>query len=156
MTGQGKTHLKVGDTVPNFVGVDQDGNEISAAGLAGKPYVLFFYPRDNTPGCTQEACNLRDNYSDLQKAGYAVIGISNDTGKKHQNFINKHSLPFPLIADTELEMLKLFGIWGPKKFMGKTFDGTHRTTFVVDANGIISKIIEKVKVADHAAQILES
>lgn len=152
--GQGKTHLKVGDQVPDFAGPDQDGNTISAAELKGSAYVLFFYPRDNTPGCTQEVCNLRDNYKALEKAGYKVIGVSFDSEQKHQKFIAKHDLPFPLIADTEMTMLKQFGIWGPKKFMGRTFDGTHRTTFVVNAAGAIEQIIDKVKVADHAAQIL--
>ena len=116
--------------------------------------MLYFYPKDNTPGCTAQACNLRDNYDSLLSKGYKVIGISADTQQSHQKFIEKHSLPFPLIADTEKAIIKDYGVWGPKKFMGKSYDGIHRTTFVIDEQGIIEEIIEKVKTKEHANQIL--
>ena len=127
-------------------------------GLAsfGKKLVLFFYPKDNTPGCTAEACNLRDNYEALTTAGYALLGVSADSARKHTNFINKFDLPFSLIADTEREVIEAFGVWGPKKFMGREFDGIHRTTFVIDEKGIIEKVIRKVKTGNHTAQILEA
>ncbi len=147
-------HLKVGDKAPDFTGKDQDGNKISLNDYKGKSLIIYFYPRDNTPGCTAQACNLRDNYDVLLKQGYAVLGISADSQASHKKFISKHELPFPLIADEEKEILKLYGVWGPKKFMGKVKDGIHRTTFVIDENGSISEIIEKVKTKDHTAQIL--
>jgi peroxiredoxin Q/BCP len=121
----------------------------------GKKVVLYFYPKDNTPGCTAQACNLKDNDTALKNAGYHIIGVSTDNEKSHQKFIEKYSLPFPLIADTEKEICIAYGIWGEKKFMGKVYDGIHRTTFVIDENGIIEKIIEKVDTKNHAVQILE-
>jgi len=148
------THLKVGDKAPKFSGVDENGDKIGLKDFKGKKLILFFYPKDNTPTCTVEACNLRDNYSMLKKKGYALLGVSPDTQKKHQNFIKKFDFPFPLLADTELETIKAFDVWGPKKFMGKEYDGLHRTTFVIDEKGKIEQVITKVKSKDHAAQIL--
>ncbi len=151
-----ETHLKVGDHAPIFSGLDQDGNEISLNDFSGSKLVLVFYPKDNTPGCTREACNLRDNYGALQKAGYKLLGVSADSQKKHQNFINKFDLPFPLLADEDRKVIEAFGVWGRKKFMGKEFDGILRTTFVIDENGVIEKVIHKVKTGAHADQILEA
>ena len=148
-------HLKVGDTAPEFSALDQDGKTIKLSDYKGKKLVLFFYPKDNTPTCTVEACNLRDNYSLLKKEGYQLLGVSPDTPKKHQNFIKKFDLPFPLLADVDLETTKAYNIWGLKKFMGREFDGLHRTTFVIDEKGKIEQVITKVKSKDHAAQILE-
>jgi thioredoxin-dependent peroxiredoxin len=149
-------HLKEGDKAPVFSGKDQNGNLISLNDFKGKKVVLFFYPKDNTPGCTAEACNLRDNYAELTKQGYKVIGVSADSEKSHEKFISKFNLPFPLIADTDKKIINDFGVWGPKKFMGREYDGIHRTTFVIDEKGIIERIINKVKTKDHTAQILES
>ncbi len=148
------THLKKGDKAPTFKGKDQDGHVIQLSDFAGKKVVLYFYPRDNTPGCTAQACNLRDNYDALMAAGFVVIGVSADSEKSHQKFIAKHHLPFPLIADTDKEILKAYGVWGPKKFMGKTYDGIHRTTFVISNDGTIEDIIEKVKTKEHTNQII--
>lgn len=147
--------LKEGDKSPAFAGKDQNGETISSESLAGKRVILFFYPKDMTPGCTAEACNLGENYSELQKRGFEVIGVSADDEKRHKKFIDKYSLPFKLIADTELEVIKAFGVWGLKKFMGKEYDGIHRTTFVIGADGVLEKVITKVKTKDHTAQILE-
>jgi len=147
--------LNNGDTAPSFVGIDENGNEIKLEDYRGKKVILFFYPKDNTPGCTMEACNLRDNYQDLRDKGYEVIGVSADTAKKHQNFISKFDLPFRLIADTEKEVLNQYGVWGPKKFMGREFDGIHRTTFIIDEEGKIQEVIRKVKTKGHTQQILE-
>ena len=148
-------HLKQGDKAPEFSGKDQNGNDISLNDFKGKKLVLYFYPKDSTPGCTAQACDLRDNYDMLLKQGYAVIGVSADSEKSHQKFIEKHNLPFPLIADIEKEILNLYGVWGPKKFMGKTFDGIHRTTFVIDEQGVIEEIIDKVKTKEHVKQIVQ-
>ncbi len=148
-------HLKEGDPAPEIEAVDENGNEITLKEYRGNKVVLFFYPKDNTPTCTVEACNLRDNYSELMEKGYKVIGVSADTQKKHQNFINKFSLPYPLIADTDKKVINDYGVWGPKKFMGREFDGIHRTTFVISEKGVIEKIIEKVKAKEHTQQILE-
>lgn len=150
------THLKVGDQAPNFSGLTEKGETISLADFAGKKLILFFYPKDNTPGCTAEACNLRDNYNALQKKGFELLGVSPDSPKKHQNFINKFEFPFSLLADTELETIKAFGIWGLKKFMGKEYEGVHRTTFLIDEEGKITEIFAKVKTKSHADQIFES
>ena len=147
--------LQVGDKVPEFTSKDQDGTIIKLSDYQGRKLVVFFYPRANTPGCTAEACNLRDNYSDLKAAGYELLGVSEDTGRKQSNFKNKYDLPFPLLADEDHTVLDTFGVWGPKKFMGRKFDGIHRTTFVLDEDGIVEKVIDKVKTKDHAAQILE-
>lgn len=148
------TTLKKGDTAPEIKGIDQSGNAFSSASLSGKRIILYFYPKDMTPGCTVQACNLRDSHSELQKQGFEVIGISADDDKRHAKFVEKYDLPFTLIADTELSLIKAFGVWGPKKFMGREFDGIHRTTFVIDGNGIIDAVISKVNTKDHAAQIL--
>jgi len=149
------TNLKIGDVAPDFVGFDQKGNEIKLNNYKGKKVILYFYPKDSTPGCTAQACNLRDNYTFLMKSGYIVLGISADSQKSHQKFIEKYSLPFPLIADTEKEIIKSYGVWGPKKFMGKTFDGIHRTTFIIDEKGVVEEIIEKVDTKDHTNQIVK-
>jgi peroxiredoxin Q/BCP len=149
------THLKPGDKAPNFSGIDQNGNTISLNDFQGKKLVVYFYPKDDTPGCTAQACNLRDNYQTFKNAGYEILGVSADTAAKHQKFIEKYSLPFPLIADTEKEVIKAFGVWGEKKFMGKIYDGIHRETFVINENGVIEEVIEKVKTKDHTEQILK-
>ena len=150
------TTLKAGDKAPDFSAADQSGNMHKLSDYKGKKLIVFFYPAANTPGCTVEACNLRDNYSDLKQKGYELLGVSADTQKKQSNFMAKYDLPFPLLADEKHEVINAFGVWGPKKFMGREFDGIHRTTFVIDENGIISKIIDKVKTKDHAAQIIGS
>lgn len=148
------TNLKPGDKAPDFKGKDQNGNPIGLADYKGSKLVMYFYPKDNTPGCTAQACNLRDNYDVLLKQGYKVVGVSADNEKSHVKFIEKFELPFPLIADTEKEILKAFGVWGPKKFMGREFDGIHRTTFIIDEKGVIAEVIEKVDTKNHAAQFI--
>jgi len=145
-----------GDAAPAFKGLDQNGKEISLSDFSGKKVVLYFYPKDDTPGCTAQACNLRDNYDDLLSQGIQIIGVSADTQKKHQKFIGKYDLPFPLIADEDKTIINAFGVWGEKKFMGRVFDGIHRKTFIIDENGIIIKRIDKVKTKEHTAQILEA
>ena len=146
--------LKEGDKVPHFSSKDQDGNEIKLSDYKGKKLIVFFYPRANTPGCTAEACNLRDHYKELQVQGYHLLGVSEDSQKKQASFRDKYNFPFPLLADEDHTVIDAFGVWGPKKFMGKEYDGIHRTTFIVDGNGIVEKVIDKVKTKDHAAQIL--
>ena len=148
------TTLKKNDKAPVFSGKDQDGNIISNETLAGKKYVLYFYPKDMTPGCTDQACNLRDNYTQLGQEGIQIIGVSMDSETSHQKFIAKHTLPFPLIADTDKSVINAFGVWGPKKFMGKEYDGIHRTTFLVNEEGVIVDVISKPKTKDHAKEIL--
>jgi len=148
--------LIVGDTVPDFTVNDQDGNAISLSDYKGKKLVVFFYPKASTPGCTVESCNLRDNYTELQKQGYELLGVSADSEKRQKNFQTKYEFPFPLLADTEMQVINAFGVWGEKKFMGKTYDGIHRKTFLIDVDGNVSHVIDKVKTKDHAAQILES
>ncbi len=150
------THLKEGDMAPDFKGADQNEQTVSLSDFKGKKLILYFYPKDDTPGCTAEACNLRDNYALLQSKGYALIGVSPDSPKKHQKFIDKYSLPFPLIADTEKAVLNAYGVWGPKQFMGKKYDGVHRTTFVIDEAGKIARVFTKVDTQAHAEQILEA
>lgn len=149
------TTLKVNDKAPNFAGLDQQGKTIQTADFAGKKYAVYFYPKDNTPGCTVQACNLRDNYDALAEAGISIIGVSMDSEVSHQKFISKFELPFPLIADTDKKVIEAFQVWGPKKFMGKEYDGIHRTTFVMDENNVIQGIISKPKTKDHATEILE-
>lgn len=146
--------LKVGDTVPSFAAHDQDGNTIHLSDYSGKNLIVFFYPRANTPGCTAEACNLRDNYKALQDAGFELLGVSEDSQKKQASFKEKYDFPFPLVADEDHTVINAFGVWGPKKFMGKEYDGIHRMTFVVNGEGKVSKVIDKVKTKDHAAQLL--
>ena len=148
------TTLKIGDKAPNFISVDEKGNEVKLSDFKGKKLVLFFYPKASTPGCTAEACNLRDNYESFLAKGYAILGASADSAKRQQNWINKHELPFPLLADESKEVINAFGVWGPKKFMGREYDGIHRTTFVIDENGIIEDVIAKVKTKAHSEQIL--
>lgn len=147
--------LNVGDKAPHFTSTDQDGNKVSLSDYKGKKLIVFFYPKASTPGCTAEACNLRDNYKELLKKGYSLLGVSADSQKRQKNFSEKYNFPFPLLADENKEVINAFGVWGEKKFMGRTFDGIHRTTFVIDENGIVSKVITKVKTKDHAAQLLE-
>ena len=149
------TTLQIGDKAPNFTSKDEQGNTIKLSDYRGKKLVLFFYPKASTPGCTAEACDLRDNYQAFLAKGYAILGASADAAKKQQNWIDKHNLPFPLLADEEKEVIQAFGVWGPKKFMGKEYDGIHRTTFIIDENGIIENIISKVKTKAHTAQILK-
>lgn len=148
------TTLKIGDKAPNFVANDNEDNTLKSRDFEGKKLVLFFYPKANTPGCTVEACDLRDNYKRFQSLGYELLGVSADTAKKQQNFINKYNLPFSLLADVDKEVINAFGVWGPKKFMGREFDGIHRTTFVINENGIIEDIILKVKTKAHTAQLI--
>ena len=149
------TKLQVGDRAPFFKGADEKGKEISLADFKGSKLILFFYPRDNTPGCTAEACSLRDHLSELKAQGFQLLGVSPDSSKKHSNFIKKFGFPFSLLADTELETIKAYDVWGKKKFMGRVFDGVWRTTFIIDENGIIERVITKVVTKDHAQQILE-
>ena len=148
--------MNIGDKVPDLLGLDQEGNEVRVSNYSGKKIALYFYPKDNTSGCTAEACSLRDGYSQLISKGYAVIGVSKDSAKSHQGFIAKHSLPFPLIADTETTLQQLFGVWAEKKLYGRTYMGTLRQTFIIDADSAtIERIIEKVKTSDAANQILD-
>jgi thioredoxin-dependent peroxiredoxin len=147
------THLKEGQQAPIFEGTDQDGRKIKLSDLKGKKIVLYFYPKDDTPGCTAEACNLRDNYDDLLKKGFAVIGVSPDSEKSHRGFIKKYSLPFPLVADPEKKILNLYGAYGEKIMYGKKVTGVIRSTFIIDENGTIEKIISKVDTKAHTEQI---
>ncbi len=149
------TKLKAGDKAPNFSAKDEQGNKVSLSDYKGKKLVVFFYPKANTPTCTTEACNLRDHYKDLKDKGYELLGVSADSQKKQSNFKEKYDFPFPLLADEEKEVIKAFDVWGEKKFMGRTFDGIHRVTFVIDENGIIEKVIDNVKAKIHTEQILE-
>lgn len=146
--------LKVGDKAPEFTAKDQDGKAISLKDFKGKKLVLFFYPKANTPGCTAEACDLRDSYARFQSAGYALLGVSADGPKQQQNFKTKFELPYPLLADEDKSVIQAYGVWGPKKFMGKSYDGINRATFVIGENGIIEEVIDKVKTKEHANQIL--
>ena len=147
--------LQAGDQVPEFSVVDDRGNIQSLSAYKGQKIVVFFYPKANTPGCTAEACDLRDHYKELQDAGYALLGVSADSQKKQRNFSEKYSFPFPLLADEDKQVIEAFGVWGPKKFMGREYDGIHRMTFLIDENGVVERVIEKVKTKAHAAQILE-
>ena len=149
------TTLKVGDKAPQFEAKDEKGNVRKLADYAGKKLVVFFYPKASTPGCTAEACNLRDNYDKFLAQGYDILGVSADSAKRQQNWINKHELPFSLLADEEKEVINAFGVWGPKKFMGREYDGIHRTTFIIDENGVIEEVIAKVKTKEHTSQILK-
>lgn len=149
------TTLKEGDKAPDFKAEDQDGNIVQLSDFKGKKLVLFFYPKASTPGCTAEACNLRDNWEQFQEKGYAVVGVSADSKKRQSNFKNKYEFPFPLLADEDKEVINAYGVWGPKKFMGKEYDGIHRTTFIINEEGKIENVIKKVKTKEHTAQILE-
>ncbi|MFT6440727.1 MAG: peroxiredoxin Q/BCP [Salibacteraceae bacterium] len=148
------TTLKAGDKAPDFSGLNEKDETISLNDFKGKKLVLYFYPKDMTPGCTTQSCNLRDNYDTLLKQGYEVLGVSADSTKRHIKFIEKYDLPFSLLADEDHTVLNAYGVWGLKKFMGKEYDGIHRTTFVIDENGIIIEVIGKVKTKEHAEQIL--
>ena len=148
--------IQVGDKAPEILGTDQDGNEVRLSEFKGKKLILYFYPKDNTSGCTAEACSLRNGYAELQSAGHEVIGVSKDSPKSHKGFIEKQSLPFRLIADTETLLQQAFGVWGEKKLYGRTYMGTFRTTFIINENGVVEKIIgpKEIKTKDHANQIL--
>ncbi|MBO5720320.1 MAG: thioredoxin-dependent thiol peroxidase [Bacteroidales bacterium] len=147
--------MNVGDKAPDYLGLDQEGNEVRLSNYPGKKVALYFYPKDNTSGCTAEACSLRDGYAQLLSAGYQVIGVSKDSAKSHQGFIAKYSLPFPLIADTDTQLQQQFGVWAEKKLYGRTYMGTLRQTFIIDADtAVVERVIEKVKTSDSANQIL--
>lgn len=148
--------LQVGDKVPSFSVTDNTGKTHTLEDYKGKKVVFFFYPKANTPGCTAEACDLRDHYAELQSAGFTLLGVSADTEKAQQNFVSKFDFPFPLLADTEKKVINDFGVWGPKKFMGKEYDGIHRMTFIVDEQGAVERVISKVETKNHAAQLLNS
>ena len=148
------TKLKTGDKAPDFKGKDQNGSEVCLQDYKGKKLVLYFYPKDNTSGCTAEACNLRDSYSDFRSRGFEIIGVSPDSEKSHTGFIAKNSLPFTLIADTDKAIAAAYGVWGEKKMYGRAYMGIIRTTFVIDENGLIEDIIEKVDTKNHARQLL--
>ena len=147
--------LKVGDKVPNFKSIDQDGNTIQFNEYQGKKLVVFFYPKASTPGCTVEACNLRDNFELLKEKGFELLGVSADNQKRQTNFRNKYNFPFPLLADENKEVINTFGVWGLKKFMVREYDGIHRKTFLIDEKGFVIRVIDKVKTKSHASQILE-
>jgi peroxiredoxin Q/BCP len=147
--------LKIGDRMPEFEVMDQDGNTVDSKALIGKKTIIYFYPKDNTSGCTAEACNLRDNHEALVARGYNVVGVSKDSAASHRKFREKYDLPFTLLSDTSTQMLQAFGAWGEKKMYGKTVMGTIRKTFIFDENGILTEIIEKVDTKNHAAQILD-
>lgn len=147
--------LKIGDRAPENLGTDQSGKQHKLSDYKGKKLVVFFYPRASTPGCTAEACDLRDNYHRFLASGYEVLGISADSAKKQTTFKEKNQLPYPLIADTEREVIEAFGVWGEKKFMGRTFEGIHRTTFIINEEGFIEEVITKVKTKEHAKQLLK-
>jgi peroxiredoxin Q/BCP len=149
------THLKIGDIAPNFKGLNENGEQISLSDYKGKKLILFFYPKDDTPGCTKEACNLRDNFKFFEKKGMSILGVSPDTVKKHRKFTDKYEFQYPLLADTEKETINAYGVWGPKQFMGREIVGVHRTTFVIDEEGKVEHIIKKVKTKVHSDQIKE-
>lgn len=149
-------HLKEGDLIPAFTTVNENGETVSSEDLKGSKAILFFYPKDDSPGCTKEACSLRDNYKVFNKNGFKIFGISPDNEKKHRKFIDKYEFQYSLLADPEKEIINAFGIWGPKKFMGREIVGVHRTTFVVDEEGKIMKIIDKVKTKEHAQQLIDA
>lgn len=148
--------LTVGDKAPDFKATNQDGDTIRLSDFSGQKVILYFYPKADTPGCTAESCNLRDNYDDLMNKGFKIIGASADDQTKQKKFADKYNLPFPLLADTEKDILKAYGAWGEKKMYGKTYEGILRKTFVIDEKGNIEKVFDKVKTKDHTAQILEA
>ena len=148
--------LKNGDIAPDFTAIDQFGKTISLKDFFGFKLIIYFYPKDSTPGCTAEACNLRDNYDLLLDKGFKILGVSADSEKSHLNFSTKHDLPFTLLSDKEKKIINDYGVWGPKKFMGRVYDGIHRTTYVINETGVIERIFDKVKTKDHSSQILET
>ncbi len=148
--------LEKGNKAPDINAVDQDGNSIKLNDYKGNKLILFFYPKANTPGCTAEACNLRDNYSELLDKGFKIIGVSADDEKRQKNFTLKHNLPFPLIPDVDKKVINDYGVWGPKKFMGREYDGIHRITFIISEEGEIEMVFTKVKTKEHTEQILEN
>ena len=150
------THLKEGDRAPDIQGKDQHGETLTFDRFAGQKVILYFYPKDNTPGCTSEACNLRDNYQELKDMGFEIIGVSPDTIESHQKFSDKNQLPFRLISDPDRKILQDYDVWGEKQMYGKVYEGVHRTTFVISEDRHIEKIFKKVKTKDHARQILEA
>jgi thioredoxin-dependent peroxiredoxin len=148
------TTLKQGDKAPDFSLADNLGHAVKLSDFEGSKLVLYFYPKDDTPGCTAEACNLRDNYNELLAKGFKILGVSPDSRTSHQKFISKYSLPFPLLPDPDKTVIKAYGVWGPKKFLGKAYDGVYRTTFIIDEQGIIQSVISQVDTKNHATQIL--
>jgi peroxiredoxin Q/BCP len=148
--------INIGNKVPDFTVSDHNGNSVSLSDFKGSKLAVFFYPKASTPGCTAEACDLRDNHEALKAAGYAILGVSADSVTAQAKFAAKYELPFPLLADVDKTVINIFGVWGPKKFMGKEYEGIHRTTFLIDEKGVVSHVIDKVKTKEHAAQILES
>ncbi|MEY2829786.1 MAG: hypothetical protein RIQ33_1644, partial [Bacteroidota bacterium] len=148
------TKLKVGKLAPEFLSTDQNGKPIKLSDFRGRKVILYFYPKDNTPGCTEQACNLKDNYEALQNKGYVILGVSRDTAKSHQRFIKQHELPFSLVVDTDLKINRTFDVWGEKMMFGRKYLGTIRTTFLIDEKGIIEKIISDVDTENHTHQIL--
>lgn len=157
ITMEEKKGLAVGDTIPAILGADENGVELKASDFAGKKLVLYFYPKDSTPGCTAQACSLRDNYDSLLAKGYAVLGVSVDSAASHKKFIEKQKLPFSLIADVDKKLVEEFGVWGEKTLAGRKYMGTFRTTFIIDEKGVIEEIIspKEIKTKDHASQILD-
>lgn len=149
--------MNIGDKAPEILGKDENGREIKLSDFAGKKLVLYFYPKDSTSGCTAEACSLRDNYGELRKQGYAVVGVSIQDEASHQKFIEKNNLPFPLIADTDMQLVKLFGVWGEKSMYGRKYMGTFRTTFIINEEGLVEKIFlpKEIKTKNHGEQILK-
>lgn len=147
--------LKVGEKVPDFESVDQHSNIIKLSDFDGRKLIVFFYPRANTPGCSAQACNLRDSYAELIKKGYNLLGVSADSVKHQKSFSDKFNFPFSLLSDSDHTVINIFGVWGPKKFRGKEYEGINRTTFIINKNGEIERVIDKVKTKDHASQILE-
>ena len=149
------SYIKEGDKAPEFITTNQFGKEVKLSDYLGRKVILYFYPKDNTPGCTAEACNLRDNYKELKDKGFVIFGVSPDSEKSHTNFIGKYELPFDLLADTEKKILKSYGAWGLKKMYGKEYEGVLRTTYIIDEKGYVEKVIKKVDTKNHTAQLLE-
>ena len=156
MGSKNQDYMNIGTKAPDLLGLNEKGEEIRLSQYAGKKLVLYFYPKDSTSGCTTEACNLRDNYAELRRAGYEVVGVSVDSAASHQKFIAKHELPFPLIADTEKTLVEAFGVWGEKSMYGRKYMGTFRTTFIINEEGVVERIFlpKEIKEKEHAEQIM--